>query len=185
MSRRLLLIVLALATLGLSACGDKERTVKNGESEAAYVTLGDMQYQVQLSRLLNAYNPGDRSLLVGVPPALRGLGRGDVWFGVWVRVFNHSHRIRVGADSFKIVDTRGREYEPVPLTASSVFAYRSGPVQRESTYPVLDSAAGNSPTVGSLLLFKLPETTLDFRPLELEFSSSILPGQTSTVRLDV
>jgi hypothetical protein len=185
MSRRLLLIVLALATLGLSACGNKETTVHNGESEAEYVTLGEMQYQVQLSRLLNAYNPGDRSLLTGVPPALRGLGRGNVWFGVWVRVFNNSERLQLGADSFKIVDTRGREYEPVPLTASNAFAYRAVAVQRESTYPVLDSAAGNSPTVGSLLLFKLPEQTLDFRPLEPEFSSSVLPGRTSTIRLDV
>lgn len=185
MSRRLLLIALALATLGLSACGDKERTVTNGESEAAYVTLGDMQYQVQLSRLLNPGNPGDRAMLVGLPLAERRIGRGDVWFGVWVRVFNRSSDAHVGAEDFKIVDTTGREFEAVPLAPVNVFAYRSVRVGAESEYPERDSAAGNSPTVGSLLLFRLPEESLDFRPLELEFSSPDEPGRVSTVRLDV
>ena len=43
MSRRLLPIALALlcASLGLSACGNKQATVTHGESEAVYVTLGD------------------------------------------------------------------------------------------------------------------------------------------------
>ena len=70
MSRRLLLIALALlcASLGLSACGNKQETVTRGESEAIYVTLGDVQYQVQLSRQIDPYSPGDRDLLKGVAP---------------------------------------------------------------------------------------------------------------------
>ncbi|MCU0312434.1 MAG: hypothetical protein MUC84_00030 [Solirubrobacteraceae bacterium] len=185
MSRRLLLIVLALATLGLSACGEREETITRGESEAEYVTLGDMQYQVQLSRRLNQFNEGDRSLLTGVPPTERILRRGDVWFAVWMRIWNRSEGTQVGADSFKIVDTRGQEYEPVPLAATNAFAYRARPVASDTEYPVSDSAAGQSPTAGSLVLFKLPERTLDFRPLELEFSSSALPGRESSIRLDV
>ena len=59
MSRRLLLIVLALRRpSGSPPAGDKEETVTNGESEAVYVTLGDIQYQVQLSRQLERVRAG-------------------------------------------------------------------------------------------------------------------------------
>jgi hypothetical protein len=185
MSRRLLLIVLALATLGLSACGDREETITQGESEAEYVTLGDMQYQVQLSRRLNQFNEGDRALLIGVPPAQRLLPREDVWFAVWVKIWNRSDGTQVGANEFEIVDTKGDKYEPIALDASNAFAYRPRPVPSETEYPVADSAAGQSPTSGALLLFRLPERALDFRPLELEFRSATLPDQTSKIRLDV
>ncbi len=90
MSRRLLLIALALlcASLGLSACGNKEETVTRGESEAIYVTLGEVQYQVQLSRQLDPYSPGDRDLLKGVAPTDRALAKNEIWFGVWVAAVN-------------------------------------------------------------------------------------------------
>ena len=80
--RRCLLLVIAVAALGVSGCGDKEQTITAGESEAAYVTLGDLQYQVQISRQMNPRNVGDRALLVGIPPADRGLAPDEIWFGV-------------------------------------------------------------------------------------------------------
>ena len=40
------------------------------------MTLGEVQYQVQLSRQLDPYSPGDRDLLKGVPPAERGARQG-------------------------------------------------------------------------------------------------------------
>jgi hypothetical protein len=183
--RRSLLLVLAFAALGLSACGtDPPETVTHGESEAEYVTLGDVQYQVQISRQLNPRNVGDRAYLVGIPPAQRGLRPDDVWFGVWVRAFNRSGQASPTADSFKIVDTRGRDYEPIELENVNVFAYRPGVIPNEGQYPREGSAPSESSSTGALLLFKLPVDALSFRPLELEFSGEQAASPSSIV-LDV
>ncbi len=187
MSRRLLLIVLALAcaALGLSACGNKEATVTHGESEAIYVTLGDVQYQVQLSRQLDPYSPGDRDLLKGVAPAQRGLAKNEIWFGVWVAAVNGTDSPQTLADEFRIKDTTGKQFKPIALQPDSPFAYRPVDIAADAVYPLPQSASGQSPTTGGFLLFRMPKETLDFRPLELELASSALPGKGSTVRLDV
>jgi hypothetical protein len=182
-TRRLLLIALAAAALGLAACGNKQATITRGDSEANFVTLGTMQYQVQLSRQLNSSDTGDRALLIGIPPVARTIGPKEIWFGVWVRVTNKSGSPARSADQFKIVDTRGRSYKPVALQSVNAFAYRPSVVQ--SVYPTLNSVSTNTPPGGAFLLFKLPLDALDFRPLDLAFSSTTLPGRTSTVLLDV
>ena len=184
MTRRLLLLVLAAACLGLAACGNKPDTVTHGESEAEYVTLGNMQYQVQLSRQINPGNIGDQQLLVGLPPRFRGLKRGEIWFGVWVRVFNKTGNASPAANEFKVVDTRGKVFAPIPLDHVNVFAYRPTEVPAGGEYPFPGSAQANAPTTGALVLFKLPVDALDFRPLELGFTGPGASGE-STVRLDV
>lgn len=187
MSRLLLLIVLACAAFGFAACGgDREETVTVGESEAVYVTLGDLQYQVQLSRQLDQFAPADRDLLKGVPAAQRKLKADEIWFGVWLRVQNGSEAPKTTADEFRIKDTTGREFKPVELGPDSPFAYRSVELAGErALYPPPNSASGQSPTTGAFLLFRMPISALDFRPLEFEFASSELPGKVSAVRLDV
>jgi hypothetical protein len=182
--RRSLLLVLAFAALGLSACGDKQETVTHGESEAEYVTLGDVQYQVQISRQLNQRDVGDRAFLVGIPPAQRALAADEVWFGVWIRAFNRSGQASPTADSFKIVDTRGQEYEPIELQNVNVFAYRPTVIQNEGQYPQAGSAPSQTSSTGALLLFKLPVDALSFRPLELEFEGE-QAEQPSKIVLDV
>lgn len=185
MTRRPLSIALAvLVALALGACGHKTDTVTRGESEASYVTLGHLQYQVQLSRQLNASDVGDRDYLVGLSPGDRTLKGTEVWFAVWVRVYNKSGSGQRSADSFKIVDTRGRGYQPIPQSAVNRFAYRPAPVADQSRLPLPGSAADGTPTSGAMLLFKLPVDALDFRPLELAFSSAGAPAE-STIRLDV
>ena len=88
--RFLTLALLPIAAVAVLGCGSKQATVAVGESEAVFVTLGELQYQVQMSRQLNPANVGDRDLLSGVPPADASLGTDDLWFGVWVRAFNSS-----------------------------------------------------------------------------------------------
>ena len=186
MKRRLIPIVLTAAALSLAACGaDTPKTVTSGESEAAYVTLGPMQYQVQLSRQLNQYEVGDRGLLGGIAPEEKKLATDEVWFAVWVRVFNPTDDDHPAADQYKIVDTTGSEYEPVATSEDNPFAYRPGVVRGNDDYPAPGSAGAESPTTGAVLLFKLPNKALDFRPLELEFSNSEIPGASSSVRIDV
>ena len=79
MFRRLLALTLfATALAGLAACGDKEATVSQGESEAIFVTLGELQYQVQMSRQLNPADSGDSDLLAGIDPTESTLGADDL-----------------------------------------------------------------------------------------------------------
>ncbi len=183
--RRLLLIALALGTFGLSACGEQQEIITVGESEAEYVTQADLQYQVQMSRQLNPFNPGDRNYLVGLPVADRGLQPDEIWFGVWMRVGNTSGQARARANEFRIIDTRGNIFEPIPLAATNVFAYRNGVLPNDAFYPLPNTAPGQGPNNGALVLFKLPVEALSFRPLELEFSAPGATGQPSQIRLDV
>lgn len=187
MFRRLFaLTLLATALAGLAGCGEKEATVSVGESEAIFVTLGDLQYQVQMSRQLNPADTGDSDLLSGIEPEEAQLGAKDLWFGVWVRVFNSSAKNVSTADTFKIADTRGEEFEPLIVDESNKFVFRKAPVEADGgEYPNPNSAAANLPTSGAILLFKLPYTVLSYRPLELEIESSEIPGKKATVTLDV
>jgi hypothetical protein len=186
MTRRLLpTAIAALLALALGACGDKPATIAHGESEAFYVTLGNLQYQVQLSRQLNAAEVGDRDYLVGLPAGERTLKPDEVWFGVWLRVYNKSGVTQRSANTFKIVDTRGREYEPVGMAPVNRFVYRPAPVLDQGRLPLPGSAADGTPTSGALLVYKLAVDALDFRPLELAFSDSSFPKVESTIRLDV
>ena len=187
MFRRLLaLTLLAGALTGLAACGDKQATVSAGESEAVFVTLGELQYQVQMSRQLNPADAGDSDLLAGIDPAESSLGAEDLWFGVWVRASNSGDSIASTADDFKIVDTRGEEFEPMLVEESNKLVFRKAPVQADGgQYPHPNSAAANLPTTGAVLIFKLPNLVLNYRPLELEIKSSDLPGKKASVTLDV
>ena len=186
MTRRLLsLALIAVAALALSACGSRVDTVTHGESEADYVTLGKLQYQVQLSRQLNPAFIGDRDFLVGLNPVDRTLKSNEILFAIWLRVYNKSGTTALSADTFKIVDTRGREYEPISLAKVNRFAYRPAPVQDQSRLPAPGSAADGTPTSGALVVYRLPVDALDFRPLELAFSDSTAPKVESTIRLDV
>ena len=187
MFRRLLALTLfATALAGLAACGDKEATVSQGESEAIFVTLGELQYQVQMSRQLNPADSGDSDLLAGIDPTETTLGADDLWFGVWVRVFNSSDSVATTADNFKIVDTRGEEFEPMIVDESNKLVFRKAPVGADGgQYPNPNSAAANLPTAGAILIFKLPNPVLDYRPLELEIESSEIPGKKASVTLDV
>ena len=183
--RLLLALALAACTATLAACGNRQATVTEGESEAVYVTNGDLQYQVQISRQLNPADPGDRALLVGLPEGDRRLGPDDLWFGVWVRVWNETDEARKAAGRFEIVDTRGSTFEPVPVAPVNTLAYRPGLVPAGGQYPVPSSVPENLPTTGGVLVFKLPRQALDFRPLELVFNGTESPDNESSVRLDV
>lgn len=187
MIRRLFALTLVtLTAAAIAGCGDKQATVSVGESEAIFVTLGSLQYQVQMSRQLNPADAGDSDLLAGISPLDASLGTDDLWFGVWVRAFNSSDSIQATADDFKIIDTRGEEFTPMSVDESNKLVFRKAAVLADGgQYPNPNSAAANLPTTGAILIFKLPSATLDYRPLELEIRSSSLPGKQASVTLDV
>jgi hypothetical protein len=177
-------LVAVLAVAALVGCGNKEKTVTEGSTEGAYLDVGGLKYQVQISRLLNPASREDRSLLVDLP-AGESLGQGDQWFAVFVRVQNETGQSLPMAQRYQIEDTQGNVFRPITLGPKNVFAFRATALAGEQVYPLQNTAAAESTTQGSLLLFRIPNADLENRPLEFTIRSPVAPGEIGRVDLDV
>jgi hypothetical protein len=184
MRRPLLLLAVLLAGLTLNACGNADKPASEGETEATYLQLGGLQYQVQVSRQLNPYDVEDKSYVQGAADASRPLGRDDTWFGVFVRVYNAQDQRHEPTSDFEITDTQGNTYTPVPLDDSNVFRYQPTPLQADAMIPTPGSIPYNSPIRGSLLLFRVKVSSFENRPLTLHIKQAGVPGE-AEVPLDV
>jgi hypothetical protein len=165
--RRFALALLALAAvLALTACGNKPKIRTEGATEGTYLNVGPLTYQVQISRQLNPNDIEDRTYLQGVPPAQSRLPTGQTWFGVFIRVANDTKRPHPAATDFAIQDTQDDIYRPIRQAPQNAFTYQGGMVPPNGLIPAVDSVASEGVIQGSLLLFKLPLSALDNRPLE-------------------
>ena len=184
--RRLLtsLAVVALA-LAASACGNKTAETLHGSTEGSYLDLGDLKYQVQISRILNPASVEDQAYLVGLNAGQRRLPAGQQWFGIFMRVENDGKKAGRAATDYSIVDTQNNRFRPIQLAPQNVFAYRGGTLAPKAVLPSPDSPAGQGTIQGSLLLFKIPVVNFENRPLELDIRSADVPGKTANVDLDV
>ncbi len=187
--RPLALLVALLASGGLTACGnhpDKNASVVRAETEGLYLDIGDLKYQVQVSRQLNPHDVQDKAYLEGVPAGDRVLKPDEVWFGVFMRVQNETGASRLPSNDIQIADTQEDIFRPVPLDPTNPFAYRSDDaVPANDTVPLRDTPAFDTPIRGSLILFKLTLTSLGNRPLELKLQSRTGRQQTGIIDLDV
>ncbi|QEC50020.1 hypothetical protein FSW04_22240 [Baekduia soli] len=182
--RRLATTAVALiAAATLAACGS-DGPVSHADTEGVYVTTGDLAYQVQISRQLNASDFEDRDFLKGLPAGAATLPTGQEWFGVFIRVFNRTNSPHPAASQFVIRDTTGQEFQPVPLGDVNVEAYRPLVLKGGDQLPLPGSVARENGTQGGLVLFRIPSAAYANRPLEL----TITPpdgGREATVDLDV
>jgi hypothetical protein len=128
----------------------------------------------------------------------------ETLFGVFVQVCNDTTngaptparepRVQTGTDvagktvsqqiagDFSIEDSQGGHYEPLVLPTTNVFAYRAQPLAKGKCIPQKGSAAFNGPTGGALLVFRIPVSATENRPLELNVSSG---GETRKFELDI
>jgi hypothetical protein len=179
------LLLLAVAVLALAGCDGTTGVRTTAETEGLYVDIGGLKYQVQMSRYLNPADVEDREYLVGLPESTAEPAADETWFGVWVRVQNVSDEPRPAADTWEIHDTQENIYRPIPVdTDINPFVFEAGTVPPQTVWPLPDSAAGQGPTQGLLLLFKLKNEALQNRPLELRFSAGP-QGEVGTYDLDV
>jgi hypothetical protein len=178
--RRLALAV--IAALALAGCGSGNASyVQEAETEGQYVDVGGLTYQVQISRYLNPGGVEDAQYLIGAPANLDTAKQ--IWFGVWMRVKNYSEQTLTPTNDFTITDTLGNKFTPVPQAPTNVFAYHPIPLGASNVYPPPESAAANGPIQGSLILFKLEESSISNRPLVLHVAA---PGaEPATVSLDL
>jgi hypothetical protein len=171
-----------LAAWALGGCG--EHNTLHAADQGTYIDVGQLKYQVQLARQLNPTDAEDRSYLLGLTPAQAHLTPKQAWFSVWLRVENHSCQTRHPALSYRIRDTQGHVYAPVFPSPVNVFAYRPLPVPCHGQIPAQSTVPAEGPIQGAALLFKVPVSAYDDRPLELEVTDQVAK-QTGTVELDV
>ena len=163
--RVLLLPLLLLALIGFAAavsgCGEEEAEAEAKEGEP--LELGDLAFNIQITRQLNPFSSEDAAYLKGAPELLPN----EEYLGVFMQVTNEGDEAAVVPEPFHVIDTRGTLYDQVEL--ENEWALRPGtPVEPEETIPGPETAAKNGPIEGSLILFVIPEEANENRPLVLE-----------------
>jgi hypothetical protein len=177
--KRALVVALSFAAVLLlgAGCGEEHETeVVEGEP----LELGDVEYNVQITRFLNPDDREDREYLEGqdVPPP-----EGQSYLAVFIEVNNDGDETATlpGEGDLKVVDTTGAEYEPLP--DSNIFALELGSeLGSGEELPEDDTAAAAGPTQGSIILFLVPASIGANRPLELEVTAD---GEEGKIELDI
>jgi hypothetical protein len=184
--RVLLLLALGAASLlALAGCGNKVEIRTEAKTEGVYIDVGELKYQVQLSRIINPNDEEDRSYLAGLPAGTVQPKPDEAWFGVWMRVQNvTSKKTLTAADDFEIVDTQEHSFTPIALE-NNPFAYAAQNLPPKTVVPTPNSPAGEGVIQGSLILFKVTTEALANRPLEFKIKSPALPDDVGIVDLDV
>lgn len=189
--KRLALAGAVLTALALSACGsaDMRETTGSysGENGAAapYLNVGDLVYQVQITRSLNPWETEDSSFLEGIPSAGKGIEAGEEWFGVFMQVYNETKSSHPDASDVTITDTEGQVFHPITPAATNPFAYRAGQVPQKGQVPALDSPASYDSAGGALLIYKINLEALEDRPLTIHIANPENPSETASAELDV
>jgi hypothetical protein len=184
LARLALVCAAALAAVAASGCGNKETTATVAHTEGIYVTVDDLKYQIQISRILNPAAPDDSHYLRGLPDG-EELAEDEVWYAIFMRVENDADDPHQTAESFKITDTQDDEYEPIELDpATNDFVYEPTELQPGKLLPALDTPASDNTIRGGLILFKIPAAALANRPLELEIESPT-GGENAVIDIDV
>jgi hypothetical protein len=182
MPRRTRLVLPMLAALALmvlsvtiSACGYSSDSKDVVEGEV--VELGDLKYQVVFSRFLNPNDNEDAAYLVGQSPAKKG----SSYFGIFLEVKNMSEENQKLAETFTIADAENQTFGALPTESLYAFPF-GGEVEPQEPIPAPDSTPQQGPIEGSLVLFELPSSASENRPLTLSIDG---PEGPAKVTLDL
>jgi hypothetical protein len=168
-------LALAVTAFALSACGysSDSKDVVEGEP----VKLGELQYNVIFSRFLNPSDNEDSAYLVGQPAPPEG----HSYFGIFIEVQNKSEESHKLADAFTITDAGHETFDAIPSKSLYALPF-GGEVESQEQIPILDSTPDQGPIEGSLVLFELPASASENRPLTLSIPG---PEGPATVTLDL
>jgi hypothetical protein len=168
-------LTLVAAVFALSACGysSDSKDVVEGEP----VELGELQYNVIFSRFLNPNDNEDSAYLVGQPEPAPG----HSYFGVFVEVQNESEEPQTLADSLTISDAGNQTFDAIPSKSLYALPF-GGEVESQEQIPILDSTPEQGSIEGSVVLFELPASASENRPLTLSIPG---PEGPAKVTLDL
>jgi hypothetical protein len=171
----LAVLIFLVAALGLAACGysSDEKEVVEGEP----VELGELKYNATFSRFLNPDDDEDSAYLLGQPTPPPG----SAYFGVFFEVQNESDETQTLADEFTIHDADHQAFEAIESESDYALPL-GGEVEAEEQIPVLDSTPQTGPIEGSIVIFELPASASENRPLTLEIPG---PGGPAEITLDL
>jgi hypothetical protein len=185
MRRPLIAALLAAAGLFAAGCGDKESVVTFAPDEGTYVQLGPLSYQVQISRYLNPGDTEDKAYLSGLPAGTSLDQKGQLFFGIFIRAKNYSKQTQRPApqSAYTIEDTEGDHFRPLQLDGSrNAYAYTPVNMTPAAWFPNQQATAGINPIAGEELLFRLPVSAVQNRPLELHIDNA---GHSAVISLDL
>ncbi len=167
-------IVVGAAVSGCDTAPENANQVTEGQG----IKLGDLLYNVQITRILNPNDPEDKAYLVGQQP----LTGDEYYLGVFMRIDNDGSSPAQVASDLKVVDTVGDTFDPIP--SESLFALALGAtIHGGDQLPEPESTAANGPIEGAMVLFRIDASAIQDRPLTLEIPSS--DGSTGRVELDI
>ncbi len=172
----LALLLLALLTFGVIAagCGEEAETeVMEGEP----LELGDLHYNVQITRFLNPSSEEDSAYLEGAPPLVGE----QQYLGVFMQIDNVGDEEAVVPFPFRIIDTRGEIYTQDRVDNDFALVPDT-PIPPDGTVPGLETVARTGPIEGSMILFRIDEAATENRPLKLEVRNGDEVGE---VELDL
>lgn len=172
-TRVALAVCLAALAGGLAACGDEDpsgvagASVVNEEAvEGEPLELGELTYNVQITRFLNPDDTEDSEYLRGQPPPPEGRS----YLGVFVLIENETEDAHPSATDYVVFDTLDQEYQVIE--SESPYALEIGAeVPAEGQIPIPNTTAATGPNHASLMVFLVDDTVSDNRPLRLEISS--------------
>ena len=208
MNRLPLAIFLALALCAAvfaAGCGEEEPETHVVEGEP--LEIGELAYNVQITRFLNPDDPEDEGYLAGQDRPEPG----EAYLAVFLTVENDGDEDAELPYAFKVRDTQAAGgsssglgiYDPIP--SSSVYALQL-PGQDEAAaggiepgmiddlqpttipaggeLPVPDSTAAEGVIGGAMLLFLVDQNVAENRPLELEVPAQA-GGGPGFIELDI
>jgi hypothetical protein len=180
MRRRLstitLLAALAASLVAFGGCGAEEEEFHSVEGEP--LELGELLYNVQITRFLNPDSVPDSEYLEGAEP----LAEGEQYLAVFVRITNEGEEIEHVPDGFEIDSSRDEVFEAMEI--ENAFAMPLGAeIPGEGQIPEIDTPAASGPIKGSMILFAIPEDATEDRPFELLIEGP--DGEPGVVELDL
>jgi hypothetical protein len=169
----------------LGACGSSGDLTYADNLGPGYVKVGQLYYQVQISRELNPFSDEDSSYLQGLSKKQLALPVGDIWFGVFIQAYNTTTHTQMPAGDYYVTDTLGSRFTPLVNPVPNAFSYQQVAIPPKGQLPSITSLAYSGWTQGEVMLFKFPYSVYSSRPLILHIVNPGNPSQQSRIELDV
>ena len=175
----------AVLTMGVAACGAEEETeLVDGEEihsvvEGEPLELGDLGFNIALTRFLNPEDTTDAEYLGGLPPPPLN----QDYLAIFMKVENEGDEDRrlPTALEMRVEDTTGAEYKPVEM--DPVFGLElGGVIEAGGEAPDANTAAASGPVQGAIVLFLVDQDVSNNRPLDLII---LAEGEEGLVTLDI
>jgi hypothetical protein len=169
---------MVVAALALTAgCGSDEEKLDVIEGEP--VELGELLYNVQITRFLNPSDPEDDAYLRGQPVP----SSDQEYLAVFMTIDNEGDSPAELPHEMTIRDTRDNTFKP--LESDSVYALALGETLGPGDeVPGPGTPAASGPIQGAMVLFRVDNTVTENRPIELEIPSES-GGDEARVELDI